>query len=332
MIRTTLALLLLVSSLAACGGDEETLTVYSGRSENLITPLLDKFTEATGIEVDVRYGSSADLALLVDQEGDRSPADVFISQSPGALGFLQGNDRLNSLDQSLLDLVPARWRNDDGMWIGISGRVRVIVYNENLVDPQTLPTSVFELAGPDYQDRIGLAPGNSSFQDFVTIMRDTYGDDAALDWLSDLADNGARSYTNNTSIVQAVGRGEVPMGLVNHYYNFRALAEDPEAPSRNYYFPNADIGSVLIATGAGIIASSEQAELGERLIEFLLGETSQQYLAEETFEYPLALDSEPADVLPALTTIGAVFSDLDELGGGLERTKELIDASGLESP
>ena len=242
MIRATLALLLLISSLAACGGDEETITVYSGRSENLIAPLLDEFTEATGVKVDVRYAGSADLALLIDQEGDRSPADVFISQSPGALGFLEANDKLSPVDESLLDLVPARWRDDDGMWIGISGRVRVIVYNEDLVDPAELPISVFELSGDQFRDRVGLAPGNSSFQDFVTIMRETYGDDAALDWLSGMADNGARSYTNNTSIVQAVGRGEVPMGLVNHYYNFRALAENPGAVSRNYYFPQGDIG------------------------------------------------------------------------------------------
>jgi iron(III) transport system substrate-binding protein len=332
MVRTTLALLLLVSSLVACGGEEETLTVYSGRSENLIAPLLDQFADSTGIKVDVRYGSSADLALLIDQEGDRGRADVFISQSPGALGFLEGNDRLTSLDESLLALVPARWRNDDGMWIGISGRVRVIVYNEDLVDPAELPDSVFELSDDRFQGMVGLAPGNSSFQDFVTIMRDVYGDDAALDWLTDMAGNGARSYTNNTAIVQAVGRGEVPMGLVNHYYSFRALAEDPGASSRNYFFPFGNIGSVLIATGAGIVASSDHPELGGQLIEFLLGETAQRYLAEETFEYPLALGSEPVDVLPALTTIDAAFHDLDELGGGLERTKELIDASGLESP
>jgi iron(III) transport system substrate-binding protein len=196
----------------------------------------------------------------------------------------------------------------------------------------SLPISVFELTDDQFRGQVGLAPGNSSFQDFVTIMRDTYGDDATLDWLTGMADNDARSYSGNTAIVQAVGRGEVPMGLVNHYYNFRALAEDPGTSSRNYYFPDGDIGSVLIATGAGLLASSDQPELGTQLIEFLLGQTAQQYLTEETFEYPLALDSEPVDILPALTTIDAAFLDLDELGGGLERTKELIDASGLESP
>ena len=332
MTRYFLAVLLLVSSLAACGGDGQTITVYSGRSENLIAPLLDEFTEATGIAVDVRYAGSADLALLIDQEGDRSPADVFISQSPGALGFLEGNDRLTEIGESLLELVPDRWRSESGMWVGLSGRVRVIVYNEDLVDPASLPASVFELGGEQFRGQVGLAPGNSSFQDFVTIMRETYGDDAALDWLKGMADNDARSYSGNTAIVQAVGRGEVPIGLVNHYYNFRALAEDPGASSRNYYFPDGDIGSVLIATGAGILASSDQPDLAGQLIEFLLGETAQQYLTEETFEYPLALGSEPVDILPALTTIDAAFHDLDELGGGLARTKELIDASGLESP
>ncbi len=327
-----LAIVIALSAAACGGGDGGTLTIYSGRSENLIAPLIEDFTEATGIEVEVRYGGSADLALLIDQEGDRSPADVFISQSPGATGFLAGNDRLQPIDSDVLDLVPTRWRNADGLWVGLSGRIRVLVYNEDLVDPASLPQSVFELTGDNYRDQVALAPGNGSFQDFVTGMRETFGDQAALDWLTGMATNGAASYANNTAIVQAVGRGEIPMGLVNHYYNYRALAEDPGAPSRNYFFPGGDIGSLLIATNAGVIAGSDDADLARQFLEFMLSESAQTFFAEETFEYPLATGVAAVDQLPALTTIDAAFTDLDQLGGGLERTKELIDESGLESP
>ena len=326
-------LVILSAFVTGCSGsDQDTITVYSGRSENLIAPLLADFTAATGIEVEVRYGQSADLALLIDQEGDRSPADVFISQSPGATGFLAGNDRLVPIADEVLELVPARWRNEDGLWVGLSGRVRVVVYNADLVDPADLPASVFDLTDERYRGRIAVAPANGSFQDFVTVLRDTYGDEAAAQWLRDLVDNDAQTYANNTAIVQAVGRGEVDMGLVNHYYNYRALAEDPGAPTRNYFFPDGDIGSMLIATAAGIIDSSDDPALAATFIEFMLSEQAQSFLTEETFEYPLALGVEPWGELPALTTIDAAFSDLDELGGGLERTKELIDESGLESP
>ncbi len=333
MKRLTLLLVATALMASACGGsDGETLTVYSGRSENLIAPLLADFTEATGIEVEVRYGNSAELALLIDQEGDRSPADVFISQSPGATGFLAGNERLRPIDQSVLESVPEQWRNAAGLWVGLSGRVRVIVYNQELVDPAELPSSIFELTDERFQGRVGLAPANGSFQDFVTGLRETHGDDAAAAWLSDMAANDAVAYSGNTAIVQAVGRGEVPMGLVNHYYNYRALAEDPSAASRNYFFPDGDIGSLLIATAAGILDTSDDPGLAAQFIEFMLGEQAQTFLTEETFEYPLAAGIDPAGDLPELSSINAAFTDLDELGGGLERTKELIDGSGLESP
>jgi iron(III) transport system substrate-binding protein len=315
----------------SCGGSGEALTVYSGRTENLIGPLLEDFTEETGVAVEVRYGNSADLALLIDQEGDRSPADVFISQSPGAVGFLAGGDLLRPLGDEVLQLVPAAFRNADGLWVGMSGRVRVVVYNTELVDATDLPASVFELTDDRFRGQVGVAPGNGSFQDFVTGMRETTGDDVTLAWLQGLADNDAQAYANNTAIVQAVGRGEVPLGLVNHYYNLRALAEDPNAVSENYFFPDGDIGSLVIATALGVLGSTDDAELADRFVGFMLGEGAQTFFAEQTFEYPLAAGVEPAAELPDLSSIGVATYDFDQLGGGLERTKELIDESGLEA-
>jgi iron(III) transport system substrate-binding protein len=323
------AALALVAS--GCGGGDS-VTVYSGRTENLIGPLLEEFTNETGIEVAVKYGSSADLALLISEEGDRTPADVFISQSPGAVGFLVEAGRLAPLHSELLDLVEPRFRNGGGHWIGLSGRVRVLVFNPDLVDAAELPSSVFDLTEPRFEGRLGVAPANGSFQDFVTAMREIHGDDTTFDWLRGLKANNAATYGNNTAIVQAVGRGEVPMGLVNHYYNFRIRAEDPAHPTENFFFPDGDIGSLLIATAAGVLADSEQADDAARLIEFLLSEQAQGFFASETLEYPLAAGVLPAPSLPALDTLDAATYDFDRLGGGLERTRELIDASGLEAP
>ncbi len=334
MKRPLLALLgSLALLLAACGGGQpETLTVYSGRTENLIGPLLERFTAETGIPVEVRYGQSADLALLIDQEGDRSPADVFISQSPGAVGYLAERDRLRPIPERLLGLVPAEFRNADGLWIGMTGRVRTLVYNRDLVDPADLPRSVFDLTDEAYRGRVAVAPANGSFQDFVTAMRELYGDDAALDWLRGLAANDAQTYANNTAIVQAVARGDVPMGLVNHYYNLRAKAEDPTIASENSPFADGDIGNLMIVTAITVLSTADAPEDAERLVEFMLGEEAQRFFSEQTFEYPLAAGVEPADVLPPLSAVGVATYDFDRLGGGLERTKELIDESGLEGP
>ena len=332
MRRPLVLILLAVLGLIAgsCGGSDDVITVYSGRTSNLIGPLLEDFAESTGIDVEVRYGQSADLALLIDQEGDRSPADVFISQSPGAIGFLAGEGRLRPIGPEVLALVPRSFRNADALWVGMSGRVRVIVYNRHLVDPSELPASVFELTDERFRDRVALAPANGSFQDFVTAMRETHGDDATLDWLEGMVANDARTYANNTSIVQAVGRGDVPMGLVNHYYNFRAKAEDPDAASENYYFPDRNIGSLLIVTAIGVLSTTDDPDLADRLVEFMLSEAAQRFYSEKTFEYPLAAGVEASSGLPPLANIGVATYDFDRLGGGLERTKELIDESGLE--
>lgn len=332
MKRLVAAILVAVLGLvgASCGGEDETITVYSGRTENLIGPLLEDFAEATGIEVEVRYGKSADLALLIHQEGDRSPADVFISQSPGAVGFLAGEGRLRPVGDEVLSLVPAGFRNARGLWVGVSGRVRVIVYNRDLVDSAELPASVFDLIDERFRGRVAVAPANGSFQDFVTAMRETHGDDATLAWLEGLEANEARTYANNTSIVQAVGRGDVPMGLVNHYYNLRAKAEDPGVGSENYFFPDRDIGSLLIVTAAGVLATTDHPDLAERFVAYMLSEAAQRFYSEQTFEYPLAAGVEPPAALPPLASIEVATYDFDQLGGGLERTRELIDGSGLE--
>lgn len=307
-----------------------TLTVYSGRTEELIQPLIDEFTADTGIDVEVRYGDSADLALLIDEEGDASPADVFISQSPGATGYLDGAGRLRKISPSVLREVDERYRASDGRWIGVSGRVRVLVYNPDLVKPADLPDSVLDLTKPKYRDKVALAPSNGSFQDFVTAMREIEGEKATERWLTGMKDNGASSYASNSAIVEAVARGEIPMGLVNHYYAALAKDADPTAPVENHVFPNRDVGSVILVTSAAVVDSTDDRRLAERFVRYLLSKPAQVHLAEDEFEYPLAKGVEPLGDLPPLSSIEAPRLDLDTLGGGLLRTRELIAESGLE--
>lgn len=332
MIRgARIALVLaLAAALTACGGGgRDAVTIYSGRTSNLIAPLLEQFAEETGISIDVRYGDSAELAVLLEQEGDRSPADVFLSQSPGATGFLAGEGRLAPLDDAVLDLVDERFRNADGLWVGVSGRQRVVVYNQDLVAEDDLPDSVFDVVEPPFAGQVAVAPSNGSFQDFVTAMTLTEGEDVTAQWLADLVATDAPTYANNNAIVEAVGRGEVPMGLVNHYYNYRFLEEDPSLPSRNHLLDGEDIGALLIASSASVIEGTDVPDEAQQLVEFLLSEQAQRYFADETFEYPLARGVPPAGDIPPLDTIEVPAFDIDELGGGLERTLELIRASGL---
>ena len=328
---------------AACGSDSSesdatgarsldgvTITVYTGRGEDLIGPVFDLFEERTGATVDARYGGSADQALLIDTEGDRSPADVFISQSPGAVGFLDQQGRLAPLATDTLELVDEVYRGSDGNWVGITARVRVLVYNPDLVDESELPSSVLDLTDPEYAGRVGVAPGNGSFQDFVTAMRAELGDDATGSWLAGMAANDSPNYTNNGAILDAVARGEVDMGLVNHYYLAEAIEEDPDISAVNYFFPAGDLGSLLIVSAAGVIDSSDDPASAEALVRFLLSDEAQQLSASAEKEYPLVDGVAVPEGLAPLADVVAVDVDLDVLAEGLLGTTDLIEASGIQ--
>jgi iron(III) transport system substrate-binding protein len=321
---------------SACGDDSDSgddvssITVYSGRDQELIEPLFDAFTEATGINVEAKYDDSANLALLIQTEGDNSPADVFISQSPGALGLLAGEDRLATLDSALTGLVDPGFASSDDTWVGITGRVRVIVYNSELVDPADLPTSVLDLVDPKYSGQVAVAPGNGSFQDFVTAMRNELGEDATREWLEGMAANNSPNQPKNSAIVEAVGRGEHAMGLVNHYYNLRALEADPSVVSVNHFLPIDDVGSLVIVTGGAVLESSDAKDAGAQLLEFLLSEQAQSDFVASTQEYPLLPGVAAPEGLPSLEGYTPDTINYELLGDGLRGTIELIQASGIE--
>lgn len=315
--------------LAGCGGEDDSLTVYSGRTESLVSPLIERFSEETGIEVDVRYGDTNDLALLIGTEGGDSPADVYWGQSPGATAYLAGRDLLAPLPEETLGAVAAGFEDPDGEWVGVSGRERTLVYNADLVEESELPGSVLDLTDERFRGRVALAPSNGSFQDFVTAMRAIRGEQAAEDWLRGMAANDVATYANNNAIVEAVGRGEVEMGLVNHYYNYRFLEEDPSLPSRNHQFADGDIGNLIIPSSASVLASSDQAEDARAFVDFLLSEESQRYFADETFEYPLARGVPPAEGVPPLASLDPPEGERADELGDIETTGKMIAEAGL---
>lgn len=194
--------------LVGCGGgDSGELVIYSGRQEALVGPLIERFEQQTGIATSVRYGNTAQLAAQLLEEGAATLADVFFSQDGGALGALDQAGRLEQLPPGVLDRVPARFRADDGSWIGTSGRARVIVYDPRQVPEQDVPDSVFELTQPRWRGKVGIAPSNASFETFVTAMRMLRGDAATRDWLSGMRANDVQTLDNNVLILKAVDDG-----------------------------------------------------------------------------------------------------------------------------
>ncbi|MDZ7677882.1 MAG: iron ABC transporter substrate-binding protein [Acidimicrobiales bacterium] len=311
-------------------GDDEasgTLVVYSGRSEELVGPVLEMFTDETGIDVDVRYGDTAEMAGLIITEGGNSPADLYYGQDAGALGALASEGRLAELPDDVLAQVPESLRSTQGQWIGLSGRARVVVYNTEMLDESDLPDSILDFTDEEWAGRVGWAPTNGSFQAFVTALRVLEGEDGARDWLSGMVANDAQEYTNNTATVEAVAAGEVEVGFVNHYYLYRFLAEDADYPAANKFYSGGDPGALINVAGAGIVDTSDQQDLALELIEFLLSEQAQEYFAQETYEIPVVDGVEPAAELPDLDSLTLPDIDLDRLED-LEGTLELLTEVG----
>lgn len=313
---------------AASAEPSGTLTIYSGRSEELVGPLVERFKEETGLDVQVQYAGTTDLAATILEEGDASPADVFFAQDAGALGAVAAEGRLASLPESTLAAVDGRFTSDDGQWVGISGRARVVVYDTRVLAEADLPSSIDAFTDPAWKGRIGWAPTNSSLQSFVTAYRVIKGDDAARAWLEGIVANEPKVYDGNDAVLAAVAAGEVEVGFVNHYYLMRQLAEQGEGyPVRNHFLAGDDPGSLINVTGAGILGTAGNPAAAQAFIDFLLSPESQAYFATETHEYPLVAGVEANAALPPLSEIASPDIDLSDLAD-LQGTLTLMTEAG----
>jgi len=323
-----LAVTVAAVALSACGGGGDAdLTIYSGRNEELVGDLIARFEREGDLKVDVRYGDSAELAATIAEEGKNSPADVFFSQDAGALGAVE--DTLSPVPRPVLDAVPDRFRDPRGRWAGVSGRARVIAYNTDELDENEVPDSVFDLTEERWRGRVGIPPPNASFQAFISAMRLEVGEDRTRKWLEDMRDNEAQLYDNNIQTVEAIGRGEIDVGLVNHYYLYELKREDPDLAVANHFPRRGDPGSLVNAAGVGILESTDGRENAERFARFLVSEAAQEYFAERTFEYPLVEGVQPPAGLPALDGLTGPQVELGRLGGQLRSTLKLLDAVGF---
>ena len=308
--------------------DPGSLVVYSGRAESLVAPIIQQFSEASGVKVEVRYGNTAEIAATLLEEGENTPADVFWAQDPGGMGAVAEASMLNPLPQELLDKVPANFRSPEGVWVGISGRARVVVYNTDAFAPEDLPADIWDFTDPMWQGKIGWAPTNGSFQVMVTGMRQSWGEDKTRQWLEGILANQPIAYENNTAVVAAVGAGEIEVGFVNHYYLYRFLQEEGEGfKARNYFQPGQGPGSLVMVAGAGVLKHSDNQENALKFLQFLLSTVSQQYFATQTWEYPLIEGVVTPNGLTPLADLHGIEMDLADLAD-LQGTVTLLTEVG----
>jgi len=305
----------------------EELTIYSGRSEKLVDPIIQQFANASGVDVRVKYAKTSQLAATLLEEGGNTPADVFFAQDPGGLGAVE--HMLAPLDGTILSRVPDWAKSPNGKWVGLSGRARTVVYNNETLSEADLPDDMFGFTDPKWKGRIGWAPGNASFQTMVSAMRSIWGEEKTLQWLEGIQANDPKVYPKNTPQVAAAASGEIDVGFVNHYYLFRFLAEEGESfPARNYHPRSGGPGATVMVAGAGVLDGSENKEVAQRFLEFMLSKVGQQYFAGQTFEYPLVEGVKNPHVLIPFTEINQPAIAIKDLGD-LKGTQDLLRQAGV---
>ena len=302
------------------------LTVYSGRNEFLVGPLVEYIDEQyPDLDLTVRYASSTDHVNAIINEGEGSPADVFYSVNAGSLGALASEGRTQAVPDDVAELVREEFRTDQ--WIGTSGRARTVPYDSGEYDAEDVPSDI--MAFPEeFDGDLAWAPSYGSCQAFVTAMRILEGDEATLEWLEAVVASGATAYNNEFRVCEEIADGSVDAGFTNHYYIQRVLDGSPNA-TIDTAFTEGDAGAVFNVAGAAVTDTAADATLAGNFVRHLLSAEAQDYFARSTFEYPLIPDVEPIGDLPSIDELDVPDIDLSELSN-LEPTIDLMRDAGVQ--
>jgi iron(III) transport system substrate-binding protein len=347
--RATLvvATLAVVAVAAGCGGSGSggqpshasdpsgsgggSLTVYNGQHEATTKALVAGFEKKTGIDVSVRSGETSELANQIVAEGKASPSDVFYAEYSPALTALQDKGRLAKVDQASLEQVPAKDSSAQGRWLGVTARVRMMVYDPAKVDKSELPSSVLDLAKPAWKGRIGIETTSGSLQAMITAIRLTDGKDTSAQWLKGIKRN-AKTFNSHDAILKAVNSGRVDAGLMPNYYWYRLRDEigKQKMHARRHYFTAGDPGSLLIISGAAIVDSAPHPKAAQRFLAYMVSAAGQKVIeSTDSYEYPLNSKVPDNSALTPLDKIDPLRVSADKLGHGLDETIAQVRQVGL---
>ena len=309
------------------------LTVYSGRAERLIKPVLDEFTAKTGIKIALLSSGTTELVNRMKAEGDRSSADVFITNDAGSLELARTAGLFRPLSMREVErAIPPQFRATDNSWIGLSGRFWIITYNTTLVKPNHIK-SLLDLADPTWKGKLAIPNAGSEYlQAGVSVIRASIGDDRTKTFLEGLRDNaGTQVYQKSSQIVEAVAKGQVALGIVNHYYVYRHLATQPAAPIA-VLMPDQQeggMGAIMNVAGIGVLKHTPRVEQAKLLVEFLVSQAGQKIFADLDKEYPLHPEVQADPALVERKSFRAAMVPLAKLAELRAPTLRLIEQVGM---
>jgi iron(III) transport system substrate-binding protein len=320
-----------LSTTATLAADK--LVVYSGRAERLIKPVLDEFQSKSGIQVELLSSGTTELVNRLQAEGDHSPADVFLTNDAGSLERARELKLLRPMNMREIErAIPSQFRASDNSWIGLSGRFWIVVYNTTLVKPDQIK-SLLDLAQPEWKDKVAIPNSGSEYlQAGVSVIKATFGDDRTKQFLQGLKTNaGSQVYQKSSQIVEAVAKGQVAVGIVNHYYIYRHLAAQPTAPIAALMPDQQEggMGAIMNVSGIGVTRASKHVDSAKLLVEFLVAQAGQKLFADLDKEYPLHPDVKADPALVDRHAFRAALVPLARLAELREPTLTLIEQVGL---
>lgn len=322
-----------VVSLSACGGGGSSadLTLYSGQHVQTMTKLVQDFQKRTGTDVELRPGSEASLANQLLREGSASPADVFVTENPPALTAVERKGLLAPLPPATLAKTPSRFNPPKGDWVALSARSAVLVYNPDKVKLADLPQHLTELAAPKWRGQVAYAPAESDFHPLITALGKLQGPDAVKTWLKGMKTNG-KVFDGNVAVIMAVNRGEAPVGIIDHYYYYRAREElgASKMHSELHYFAPKDAGALVDVSGAGVLKSAPHAKLAQRFVDYLVSKPAQEIIAtSSSYEYPLGSGVTTKRDIKPFSELKPPDVSVEDLGDGRGALRALQDAGIL---
>ncbi|PTR37471.1 iron(III) transport system substrate-binding protein [Rhodococcus sp. OK611] len=321
--------------LTACSNDSDTsnepeqITVYNAQHESLTQEWVDEFTAQSGIKVNLRNGDDTELGNQIVAEGGASPADVFLTENSPAMALVETAGLFADLDPDTLAQVPQQYRPSTGKWTGIAARSTVFVYNKDKLPQDQLPKSLLDLQDPSWKGRWAASPSGADFQAIVSALLELKGEDATRAWLAGMKEN-AVPYKGNSAVMKAVNAGEVPGGVIYHYYWFGDQAKTGEnsANTALHYFKNEDPGAFVSVAGGGVLESSNKAVAAQQFLRFVTGKAGQEILQKgDSFEYAVGSNVPSNPALVPLADLQAPTVDPSKLNS--QKVTQLMTEAGL---
>lgn len=322
-----------VTDTAAVATDsDQVVTIYSSRNEQLIKPLLDKYTEATGVKIELVTDKTGPLMARLEAEGQNTPADMLLTVDAGNLWQAAQQGLLQPVASTVLESnVPAKYRDPKGQWTGLSLRARTIFYDPSKVDANQLSTYA-DLADPKWKGKLCLRTSNAVYnQSLVASMIENLGAEKTEEVIRGWVDNLATDvFSNDTSMLEAIAAGQCEVGIANSYYYGRVLDEKPDFPVQIFWANQGTTGTHVNISGAGVVANSDNPDGALKLMEWLSSDEAQGIYASADKEYPVKEGIDESEMLRSWGTFTQDNINVQKFGELQTQAIQMMDKVGYK--